>query len=211
MKEEDFKVLDNDRPLGISGHMRVRNEAMSVAECIESCIDFLDELIITYNTSTDNTEQILEEYKNKYPDKIRLYHYKPNIIRCDVYEFNDKYSYVHSLSNYYNFGYIKIEYKYYMKIDADQIYFTEKLLEVRRALLKDIDVYYKKILNIKKILWWIPIKYFRDRLKTYYFINTLNSILNKNYFTIDDIKNTYDLILYCRLIYNFSVSFNMGG
>ena len=48
---------------------------MSVAECIDSCIDALDELIITYNKSSDNTEEILKEYEKKYPDKIRLYFY----------------------------------------------------------------------------------------------------------------------------------------
>lgn len=36
---------------------------MSIAECIDSCIDALDELIITYNKSTDATEEILKEYK----------------------------------------------------------------------------------------------------------------------------------------------------
>lgn len=45
--------------------MRIKNEAMSLAESIDSCIDALDELIITYNKSSDNTELILKEYKNK--------------------------------------------------------------------------------------------------------------------------------------------------
>ena len=81
VQEDDLKILDNERPLGISGHLRVINEAMTVGECIDSCIDFFDELIITYNTSTDNTEEILKEYEKKYPEKIRLYHYKPNIFR----------------------------------------------------------------------------------------------------------------------------------
>ena len=70
IKEEDFKILDKERPLGISGHLRVKDEAMSVAECIDSCIDALDELIITYNKSSDNTEEILKEYEKKYPDKL---------------------------------------------------------------------------------------------------------------------------------------------
>ena len=42
---------------------------MSIAQSIDSCIDALDELIITYNTSEDNTEKILKEYQKKYPDK----------------------------------------------------------------------------------------------------------------------------------------------
>ena len=75
LSKEDFKRLDKERPIGISGHMRIKNEAMSLAESIDSCIDALDELIITYNKSSDNTELILKEYKNKYPNKISLYCY----------------------------------------------------------------------------------------------------------------------------------------
>lgn len=69
VKDEDIKKLDEERPLGISGHLRVKNEEMSIAQSIDSCIDALDELIITYNTSEDNTEKILKEYQKKYPDK----------------------------------------------------------------------------------------------------------------------------------------------
>ncbi len=139
IKEKDFKILDEYRPLGISGHLRVKDEAMSVAECIDSCIDALDELIITYNKSSDSTEDILKEYAAKYPDKIRLYYYRPNIIKYHKNEYITKYSLIHYLPNYYNFGYLKIKYKYYMKIDADQIYFKDKLLEIREAILSDIN------------------------------------------------------------------------
>lgn len=137
--EDDLKILDNERPLGISGHLRVKDEAMSLAECIDSCIDFLDELIITYNTSSDNTEEILKNYEKKYPEKIKLFHYKPNIIRYNKDEYNTKYSQIHYLDNYYNYGLIKIKYKYYVKIDADQIYFTDKLLKLRELLILDIN------------------------------------------------------------------------
>lgn len=71
--EDDLKILDNERPLGISGHLRVKDEAMSLAECIDSCIDFLDELIITYNTSSDNTEEILKNYEKNILKKLNYF------------------------------------------------------------------------------------------------------------------------------------------
>lgn len=37
----------------IAGIMRVKNEGSFVKDCIESCIDALDELIIVYNDCTD--------------------------------------------------------------------------------------------------------------------------------------------------------------
>lgn len=151
LSKEDFKRLDKERPIGISGHMRIKNEAMSLAESIDSCIDALDELIITYNKSSDNTELILKEYKNKYPNKISLYCYEPYVIphtsskeELDYFESKKMYydtNSIHSLANYYNYGYVKVKYKYYVKIDGDQIYFKDKLLKIREALLSDIKSY----------------------------------------------------------------------
>ncbi|WPC38748.1 hypothetical protein PQQ32_04595 [Brachyspira hyodysenteriae] len=214
IKEEDFKVLDKERPLGISGHLRVKDEAMSVAECIDSCIDALDELIITYNKSTDNTEEILKEYEKKYPDKIRLYYYKPNIIKYNKDEYNIKYSPVHYLAEYTNFGYLKIKYKYYLKIDADQIYFTDKLVKIREALLCDINSSktINKLLKIDKISWYIPIKKLRNNFRTFY-IKKLFNIKDSSYkFNgVEELLNLKDFIVYSRIkfVENFTLEF--GG
>lgn len=141
ISEEEFNKLDSPRPLGITGHLRVKNEGLTLSQCIDSCIEFLDELIITYNDSEDNTEEILFEYEKKYSHKIRIYHYKPKVyVSSDYKEFpelwevNQSHS-VHNLVNYYNYGYVKTSYKYYMKIDADQIYFTDKMLKLRDKLV----------------------------------------------------------------------------
>ena len=214
IKEEDFKVLDKERPLGISGHLRVKDEAMSVAECIDSCIDVLDELIITYNKSTDNTEEILKEYEKKYPDKIRLYFYAPYIIKYNKNEYNTKYSKIHYLDNYYNFGYTKIKYKFYMKIDADQIYFKDKLLEIREALLSDINASktLMKLLKIDKISWYIPMKKLRNSFRTYY-VKKLFNIKNKDYkFNgAEELLNLKDFIIYSRIKHKEDFSIDLAG
>lgn len=214
IKQEDFKVLDKERPLGISGHLRVKDEAMSVAECIDSCIDALDELIITYNKSTDNTEEILKEYKKKYPDKIKLYYYKPNIVKYNKDEYKVKYSEIHYLDNYYNFGYLKIKYKYYMKIDADQIYFTDKLLKIREALLCDINSSetINKLLKIDKISWYIPIKKLRNNFRTFY-IKKLFNIKDSNYkFNgVEELLTLKDFIIYSRMKHKEDFSIDLAG
>ena len=38
----------------VAGIMRVRNEGNFIHDCVESCIDALDELIVVYNDCTDN-------------------------------------------------------------------------------------------------------------------------------------------------------------
>ncbi|WP_300712138.1 hypothetical protein [uncultured Brachyspira sp.] len=214
IKEKDFKILDEYRPLGISGHLRVKDEAMSVAECIDSCIDALDELIITYNKSSDSTEDILKEYAAKYPDKIRLYYYRPNIIKYHKNEYITKYSLIHYLPNYYNFGYLKIKYKYYMKIDADQIYFKDKLLEIREAILSDINCSetINKLLKIDKISWYIPIKKLRNNFRTYY-IKKLFNIKNKDYkFNgVEELLNLKDFIIYSKIKNEYNYCLLLGG
>ena len=213
IKEEDFKILDKERPLGISGHLRVKDEAMSIAECIDSCIDALDELIITYNKSTDATEEILKEYEKKYPDKIKLYFYKPNIIKYDANEYKTKYSSIHYLPNYYNFGYIKTKYKYYMKIDADQIYFTEKFLEIREALLSNINKTknINKLLIIQRIAYLIPFKKLRNNFRTNFIKKIFNKEKNYNYNGTEDILSFKDFIIYNKFLYKNKLSYELGG
>lgn len=47
IKSEEIKKLDEPRPVGISGHIRAKDEGYSIAQCIESCVEVFDELIIT--------------------------------------------------------------------------------------------------------------------------------------------------------------------
>jgi hypothetical protein len=119
--------------LGVSGIMRVKNDAEFIEASVESCISALDELIIVYNDCSDNSPEIIEKVRLKYRNKIRTYEYKEKVYSINLTK--DEYEYAkslpldspHLLCNYYNFALSKVTYKYAIKIDADQIYFTEKL------------------------------------------------------------------------------------
>lgn len=56
-----MKLKNNNKKLkvGVSGILRVKNDADFLDECINSCIDTLDELIIVYNDCSDNTPDII--------------------------------------------------------------------------------------------------------------------------------------------------------
>lgn len=58
-EEKDYSVeissFDRVKPVGVSGLLRIKNDADFVAESIDSCIEALDELVITYQDSVDNT------------------------------------------------------------------------------------------------------------------------------------------------------------
>ena len=119
--------------LGVSGIMRVKNDAEFVADSIESCIDALDELIIVYNDCEDNSAEIIELMRKKYPSKIRVYEYRHKVYGACLSK--EEYEYAKALPddspallcNYYNFALSKVSNEYAIKIDADQIYFSEKL------------------------------------------------------------------------------------
>mgnify|MGYP000202545570 CR=1 FL=1 len=129
----DLSELDRERPCGVSGLMRVKNEARWVAQSIDSCIDALDELIICYQESTDETAEILELKRRQYPDKIRTFFYAPPVYAHNLSKEDFQYAVglpedsIHLLSNYYNYTLTKASYRYAVKIDADQIYFSARL------------------------------------------------------------------------------------
>jgi hypothetical protein len=138
--DEDFRKLGSDRPFGLTGHLRIKNESLTLAKCIESVIDVLDELIITYDESEDDTKDIALTYAARYPGKIRFFDYKPFVAphgRLGKEESNRFHEQsIHNAANYYNFGLVKTTYKYYMKVDGDQVYFTKKLERFKTILAK---------------------------------------------------------------------------
>ena len=118
---------------GVSGIMRVKNDAEFIEACIDSCIEALDELIIVYNDCIDSTPELIEKKRLQYPNKIKIYEYKHKVYGVNLTK--EEYEYVNNLPldspnllcNYYNYALSKVNYSYAMKIDADQIYYTKEL------------------------------------------------------------------------------------
>lgn len=72
-QEEDFERLNKERPFGISGHLWVKNEAGTLCQCVLSIIESLDELIVSYQASEDETEHIIQELAAQFSQKIRVF------------------------------------------------------------------------------------------------------------------------------------------
>ena len=125
----DYDNLKN----GLSGLMRVCNDALFIETSVESCISALDELIIVYNDCTDDSADLIERMRQRYPEKIKVFPYVYHIYALGLSK--EEYDYANGLSedsphllcNYYNFALSKVSYKYVVKIDADQFYFDDKL------------------------------------------------------------------------------------
>lgn len=118
---------------GVSGIMRVKNDAEFIKASIESCIGALDELVVVYNDCTDNSSEVIELMRQKYPDKIRVFEYPYKVLGAGLTK--EEYEFAKTLPddsptllcNYYNFALSKVRCEYAIKIDADQIYFSNSL------------------------------------------------------------------------------------
>lgn len=110
------------RKKGISGFMRLRNEEDFVAQAIESHLPYLDELILVYNRCTDKTPEICEAYANKFPEKVRAYHYRPHVYAQGTKEHKTLLpDSPNSLVNYYNYALKKTTFSVAVKIDGDHV------------------------------------------------------------------------------------------
>lgn len=148
-----FMVLNNYRVLkqGVSGFMRVKNDAEFIEASIDSCIDALDELIIVYNDCSDSTPELIEKKRSEHPDKIRVYEYKHKVFSTNL----SKAEYEQAirlpddspnlLCNYYNYALSKVNYRYALKIDADQIYFSKQLKQW-------CDIFRESNFNLRKTI-----------------------------------------------------------
>lgn len=166
----DLNKIHLNRKPGISGMMRVKNDAEFIIPSVESCIDALDELIIVYNGCTDNSPEIIHRIALKYPSKIKVYHYEPTVICGSLTK--EEYERAKSLSedsvellaNYYNYALSKTTRTHVMKIDADQIYFTENLKQLcdrlrnpslKKLSLSEIKSFYKLAKKLRYFEWKI--------------------------------------------------------
>jgi glycosyltransferase involved in cell wall biosynthesis len=121
----------NARKPGISGFMRLRNEAQFVEMAIESVVDCLDELVIVHNGCTDRTPEIIEACRQRHPEKVRVYEYKPTVHLPGSEEHRSHpMGSPNSLVNYYNFALAKTTHKIALKIDGDDLFLPELFRKV---------------------------------------------------------------------------------
>lgn len=136
METDEFYKIDRtdltrERPLGVTGILRCHNAADFLEACIDSCIEGLDELVAVYHDCTDDTARILKAKQVQYADKIKVYEYEPYVFPMEMdqtrffFVKNLPSDSIHLLSGYTNYALSKATYRYVVKIDADQIYFTD--------------------------------------------------------------------------------------
>ena len=131
--------LSAPRPPGISAYMRVKNEERFVRLAIESHLPFYDEIIAVYNDCTDATPQILHDLAAKYPQKIKVFHYLPQVVPTATKEHTQTpTASVHSMANYYNYALSQCSYRVAVKLDADHLAIPCKLAPLIKTIRTDM-------------------------------------------------------------------------
>lgn len=156
------RTPESDLKDGLSGLIRVKNEEQFIEPCIKTCVDALDELIIVYNDCTDRTPEIVQRMCKLYPDKVKGYAYNHHVLSHNLSK--EEFEYAKTLpddspqlhSNQCNYALSKASYKYAVKIDVDQLYFTDELKKWRDVCSGDTQIKW----NLSFIWGWLFMMYF---------------------------------------------------
>ena len=148
---------------GISLIIRAKNEEKNIRLCIESVIDYVDEIIFVDNGSEDQTYQIALTLSSKY-SKIKVYQYNISVNKVGAEHLQalknkDK----NTLATFYNWCLSKATKKIVFKWDADFICIQQNF----QKLINQYDLRNK---NEHMAIWFTGYTLFINENK--YYINT---------------------------------------
>lgn len=111
----------NKKP-GLSGIVRLKNEAEFARLAIESFLPHFDEIIIVYNDCTDATPEIVADLAARFPARVKAYHYLPRVVPIGSREhLNTPANSVHSFVYNSNFALSKASYQIRCMWAGDQV------------------------------------------------------------------------------------------
>lgn len=112
----------------ITAYIRLYNEEKTIIPCLNSIDNLFDEIIIIYSEIDDLSLKLIDKYISNYAKtNITIFKYPHKVYPQESKKYLSNFDYKNSLASYYDYGLKKIKTKYWMKIDADQIYFSDKL------------------------------------------------------------------------------------
>ncbi|MGD2148122.1 MAG: glycosyltransferase [Anaerolineae bacterium] len=126
-----FKPQDFDRSRkksGISAIVRLRNEEEFLELALDSILPFFDEFVIVYHECADRTPEIVESFANEHPDRVKAYHYLPQVFpRGSTQHEALPPDHASSFVHYCNFALSKATYQIRARWDGDMIAAPEPL------------------------------------------------------------------------------------
>lgn len=125
VEKPSFKIEDFDRAgkkPGLSAIVRLKNEEDFAERALQSIAPFFDEIVVVYNGCTDRTPEIVEHFAAAEPERVKAYHYVPEVFPQGS-EMHRRLPADHasSLVHYYNFALSRATRRVCAKWDGDMI------------------------------------------------------------------------------------------
>jgi len=132
------ELIEGSRPAGLSGFMRIKNGEDWLKESVESHLPYFNEIVAVYNGCTDRTEETLLDLKSRFPEKIKIVHYEPEVypVGSELHKSVPADS-LHSVANYYNYALSQTKYRVVTKLDDDHLAISpvwEKMIDKMREV-----------------------------------------------------------------------------
>lgn len=132
-RTKDLNV--HTRKPGISAFMRVRNGADFLAQTVCTHIAHYDEIIIVFNQCTDDTEIIVQQLVDRYPEKVRAFHYIDRVLPLGHPTYADLADDApNTMANYSNFALAQTRYTVATKLDDDHVCLPSNLVPLLETI-----------------------------------------------------------------------------
>ena len=138
-RHEDYYIDPDwhaDRERGVSAMLRVGNEEEWIGPCLESILEFFDEIVVTIDCD-DQTLEIIETFDSP---KIEVYEYPFDINPNGPGHDENPADSVHDRAYYYNWSLSKTTKTHVSKWDADMLMLPEYETEEFRQTVLDNNV-----------------------------------------------------------------------
>jgi glycosyltransferase involved in cell wall biosynthesis len=145
--EYDFVLPARVRASGVTAMLRVKNESRKIGMCLSSALHLFDEIVVVDNASSDDTLQLVEQFKADHDreGRVQIYSYPHSIARCGDEHWETPEDSIHSLVYYYNWCRSKCRCGYFFKWDADMALAknaTQPLLQLFSTLNLEMPTIY---------------------------------------------------------------------
>lgn len=110
------------RTPGLSALIRLCDEEAWIGQCLESCINWFDEIIICLNLCSDRTPELVEQWRKVHQSKIKVFDYPFKIHEMGPMHNKCPADSVHSSAYYYNYCQAQSTKMLVCKVDGDLVF-----------------------------------------------------------------------------------------
>jgi hypothetical protein len=147
----DIERWADEKPFGISGCFRLKNETQFMEASVMSHLEWLDEAVLVVQKSDDHTVELAVDMAARHPDKIRVEVYPFDVFPIATpNHFNMPENSVRTMMHLTNWALSRCRFSWIAKIEGDVIALkTFKLIREAVEASPDVVRYYGRVgLNV---------------------------------------------------------------